>query len=153
MKLSLFSLLLWFGCGPDCLSSGGVPGDERCDATFKALDVVDKVLARSSLFEVSEVTRVIWIETITFSFDHQDEDGNEVYGRTQPGIVGKSPGCEIFVATREQGLISKTSLAHELLHCSFTFSLAELDGDPNHSRPEWKTLVPEANQALAVAGL
>lgn len=48
-------------------------------------------------------------------------------------------------------MISTTSLAHELLHgfLHFRFGVS----DPNHQRPEWLTLVPEANQRLKTAGL
>ncbi len=44
-----------------------------------------------------------------------------------------------------------TAYAHELLHAH----LYETFGDPDdsHTRPEWTTLLPRANAALAAAGM
>jgi len=80
--------------------------------------------------------------------DHPDsgaliyQDGTCYYGLFYGNL------WKIYLAWR--GSFSKSAYAHELLHAYLN---SKGIYDPDHTRPEWNTMIPEANKLLENAGL
>lgn len=55
----------------------------------------------------------------------------------------------IFIVNTQP--LHTTALAHELLHAAIVCRGQE-DGDPDHARKEWRTLLPVANRKLEASG-
>jgi hypothetical protein len=152
--------VLALGCGPECIGTVPTPGEPaRCDRTIEAMLVVDAVFDDQDFEPVAVFSTVTWVDGLTFTTHRDQMDGRPLWGHSEPSVTSSGLRCAITVATRMepgpyQTAIAGTSLAHEMFHCSLavTSLLAgdgEIDGDPEHIRPEWHTVVPRANQELA----
>jgi hypothetical protein len=152
-------------CGPTCIEPNGELADDVgfCyDVTYEALQFIDDQLLERGYVPVSEFVDVTWLPGSSFVVENGDGMGRDLYGRFTFLVNGRGPRCGLFVSTRNQTLVSRTSLTHEMAHCSqavTTFfnvgtSDTDLDGDKDHSRREvWDDFVPSTNVLLEALGL
>jgi hypothetical protein len=147
------------GGGPKCVEAiGVVKGGPSCEKTIQAMGIIDGTLTDYMFSDVKTYVHLTWIPADSFV----GPDGQHLVGHAAPVLRVNEDGitiCDLTVATRFQDKVHKTSVAHEMLHCAEPLSTNELDGDPDHSQPEWRVcdesaplpkcgVLPEANRRL-----
>lgn len=149
---------LTISCSPNRLKNPfmkdpyGMPEDRL---TLVAARIVDEVFVERGLTPVSGHIYVTWKDGDTFrgirgkAAKGQDFPDGQFYGQE---LLRGNKTCYIWLAVRD-GTISRSSLAHEMLHCSYQLSGFDPDGDREHKLFDWWLTIPEANQRLRKAGL
>lgn len=144
MSLRLAALALVAGCvapgfantGPQIRSSAEDIGVMPTRAsTRKALAVIDARLRSVGLVDASPALRVTWLPVVSFVEDERRD--RSFLGLTEVVLHADGFWCDALVSTHYQDRVSLTALTHEALHCSLARSMAALDGDREHRRPEW----------------